>query len=373
MPRAASFSWLPDGRHVVLAVRTGSTPGSHLWVADLERDRAWPLTEGPGTEHDPSVSPSGDRVVFTAGEPDYDLMEVPLDAPASRRIIATARSEMDPSWSPDGTTMAYVTDRRGHDEIWLHSRNEPWGDRPVITQADFGDDRTIMLGTPAFSPDGSRLAYQRNANAPIWPLRIWISLIAGGPPVPLLPATHEGYQSAPTWSPDGDWIAYTEWKDDQWLLAKVRVGSGEAAGRAAPRRRAERDATLVPERRLDYVGDSAGFTVVSPDGSADRVLTDQQWLVHAWSPDGTRVLGVFETADLHLAIVGLDVRTGAPGIPADLGPSPPVNNPLRGFGVTPDGRSIVTSIVRPRGDLWLLEGLGARLDSERRSASAVSR
>ena len=130
--------------------------------------------------------------------------------------------------------MAYVTDRRGHDEIWLHSRNEPLGDRPVITQADFGDDRTIMLGTPAFSPDGSRLAYQRNANAPIWPLRIWISLIAGGPPVPLLPATHEGYQSAPTWSPDGDWIAYTEWKDDQWLLAKVRVGSGEAPGGAAP-------------------------------------------------------------------------------------------------------------------------------------------
>ena len=193
------------------------------------RDRAWPLTEGPGTEHDPSVSPFGDRVVFTAGEPDYDLMEVPLDAPASRRIIATARSEMDPSWSPDGTTMAYVTDRRGHDEIWLHTHEiEPWGDRPVITQADFGDDRTIMLGTPAFSPDGSAPRLPTQRDAPIWPLRIWISLIAGGPPVPLLPATHEGYQSAPTWSPDGDWIAYTEWKDDQWLLAKVRVGSGEA-------------------------------------------------------------------------------------------------------------------------------------------------
>ena len=298
VPRAASFSWLPDGRHVVLAVRTGSTPGSHLWVADLERDRAWPLTEGPGTEHDPSVSPSGDRVVFTAGEPDYDLMEVPLDAPASRRIVATARSEMDPSWSPDGTTMAYVTDRRGHDEIWLHSRNEPWGDRPVITQADFGDDRTIMLGTPAFSPDGSRLAYQRNANAPIWPLRIWISLIAGGPPVPLLPATHEGYQSAPTWSPDGDWIAYTEWKDDQWLLAKVRVGSGEAP--VVLRRDGVPNATPRWSPRGDWITweTSAGFAVVSPDGSADRVLTDQQWLVHAWSTDGTRVLGVFETAEL---------------------------------------------------------------------------
>ena len=113
--------------------------------------------------------------------------------------------------------------------------------------------------------------------------------------------------------------------------------------------------------------------MVSPDGSAERVLTDQQWLVHAWSTDGTRVLGVFETAELRLAIVGLDVRAGTSRILADLGPSPPVNNPLRGFGVAPDGRSIITSIVRPRGDLWLLDGLGARLDSGANPPRSVSR
>jgi Tol biopolymer transport system component len=373
VPRVSSFSWLPDGRHIVLAVSTLSTPGTHLWVADLDGDRAWPLTEGPDTEHSPSVSPLGDRVVFTSGEPDYDLMEISLDGTASRRMTATARNEADPSWSPDGSMMAYVTDRRGRDEIWLHTRNQPLGDRPIITQADFGDDRTIMLSTPAFSPDGARLAYQRNSYAPIWPLRIWISLIAGGPPVPLLPANYEGFQSAPTWSPDGEWIAYTDWKNDQWLLAKVRVGSGE--GPVVLRRDGVPNAMPQWSPKGDWITweTAAGFSVVSPDGAAGRVLTDNQWLVHAWAPDGTAIVGVRENDDLHLEIVALEVRTGAARVRGDLGPSPPVNNPLRGFGVTRDGRSILTSVVRPRGDLWLLEGLNARVAANRWSVRNPAR
>ena len=365
VPRISSFSWLPDGRHLVLAVGTLSTPGTHLWMADLESDRAWPLTEGASTEHFPSVSPLGDRVAFTSGEPDYDLVELSLDGARSRRLNPTSRNEADPSWARDGSMMAYVTDRRGHDEIWLHTSTQPLGDRPIITQADFSDDRTILLGAPAFSPDGTRLAYQRNSSAPIWPLRIWISLIAGGPPVPLLPASHEGYQSAPTWSPDGEWIAYTEWKANQWLLAKVRVGSGE--GPVVLRRDGVPNATPQWSPKGNWITweTAAGFSVVSPDGARDRLLTSDQWLAHAWSPDGTGIVGIREDDDLRLAIVGLDVRTGNARVRGDLGPSPPVNNPLRGFGLTRDGRSIVTSLVRPRGDLWLIEGLDARVAARR--------
>ena len=353
VPRVTSFTWMPDSRHIVLGLTSLSTPGSHLWIADLERDQAWSLTRGQGSESYPSSSPDGSHILFASGEPDYDVVETPLDGGGTRPLLATARDESDPVWSPDGNLFAYVTDRSGPDEIWLRTRDGHSGDRPLIRQSDFGDDdRTIMLGSPSFSPDGQRIAYQRNAYKPIWPLRIWISQVAGGPPVPLLPASHEGYQGAPSWSPDGQWVAYTEWTDRQWKLAKVRVGSGEAP--VVLRSDGIPNATPSWSPNDDWITweTKEGFILVSPDGKQQRVLSDDHWLVHTWSKDGSRIFGIRETEQLRLSLAAVDARTGNQRIVADLGPSPPVNNPVKGLSMSPDGLTVVTSLVRLRGDLW---------------------
>ncbi len=53
----------------------------------------------------------------------------------------------------------------------------------------------------------------------------------------------------------------------------------------------------------------------------------------------------------------MDVASGATQTVAkDLGPSPPSSVPLRGLSLAADGRSLLTSFYRLRGDLWLLEG-----------------
>jgi Tol biopolymer transport system component len=291
-------------------------------------------------------------VAFATGEPDYDVLEISLPGGATRSLLATARNESDPVWSPDGTRLAYVTDRSGQDEIWLRERGNRASDRPVITQRDFGDDRTTMLASPSFSPDGQRIAYQRNASKPIWPLRIWISQTAGGPPVPLVPASHEGYQGAPTWSPDGQWIAYAEWTDRQWTLAKVRAGSGEAPQLL----RSDGVPNAVPSwsPNDDWITweTERGFVLISPDGQRERVLSDDHWLAHTWSNDGTRIIGIRETERLRLSLVALDVATGSERVIADVGASPPVNNPVKGLSVAGDGQTIVTSFVHLRGSLW---------------------
>ncbi|HEX6464422.1 MAG TPA: hypothetical protein VFZ98_08215 [Vicinamibacterales bacterium] len=358
VPRATSFAWLPDSRHIVLALNSMSTPGSHLWIADLRRDQAWPLTPGPGSESYPSANPDGTRVVFATGEPDYDVVGISVESGATRPLLATARNESDPAWSPDGSLLAYVTDRGGADEIWLRTGDGRTPDRPLITQSLFGDDRTIMLGSPSFSPDGQRIAYQRNASKPtISPLRIWISQTANGPPVPLVPPSHEGYQSAPTWSPDGQWIAYTEWTNRQWALTKVRVGSGEAP--IVLRTDGVPNATPSWSPKDDWITweTDQGFVLASPDGKRQRVLSDDHWLAHAWSRDGSRVFGIRESEQLRLTLVALDAATGRARVIADLGPSPPVNNPVKGLSIDADGRTIVTSLVHLRGGLWTMGGV----------------
>jgi eukaryotic-like serine/threonine-protein kinase len=363
-PRVGTFAWLPDNRHVVLGVPSLVSPGSDLWLADLSRDRVWPLTRSPDDEYDPTISPTGDRIAFTRGASDFDIVEMPLDGGTVRHLVETARNESDPAWSADATMLAFVTDRAGGDEIWLRRREgDRWVERPLVTQAHFGDDRTIMLSSPSFSPDGKRIAYQRDAQKPIWPLRIWTSLVAGGAPVPLLPESHEGYQSAPSWSPNGEWIAYTEWKDKQWTLAKVRVGSGEEPLVL----RTDGAPSAVPRwsPRDDWItwATAEGIVLVSPDGQREKRLPDIRWLDHAWTADARAIIGITATEDLRLSVIRLDVAAGPnsqPQVIADLGMSLPVNDPVRGMSLRHDGKAIATSMIRLRGDLWTLHGLDRR-------------
>jgi len=249
-----------------------------------------------------------------------------------------------------------VTDRNGQDEIWRRTLDGTT-DEPLITQRDFGDDRTVMLSSPAFSPDGRRLAYQRNGFKPRWPLRIWISLVGGGTAAPLLPASYEGIQSAPTWSPDGQWIAFAQWNQRRWELAKVRVGSGE--GPVVLRRDGVANATPRWSPANDWITweTPSGVVLVSPDGSQERSLSKEQWLVHTWSRNASEIIGIRETEGLRLSVISVAVASGRERVLGDLGTSFAFNNPVKGLTLLPGSRVVATSVVRPRGDIWIAEGI----------------
>ena len=144
------------------------------------------------------------------------------------------------------------------------------------------------------------------------------------------------------------------------MLAKVRVGSGE--GPVVLRTDGVPNATPHWSPRNDWITweTERGFVLVSPDATEERVLSDDQWLVHTWSRDGSQVLGIRGTEDLRLALVSIDAERGNARVLADLGPYPPTNNPVKGLSLTANGQSIATAMVRLRGDLWLLQKLQIR-------------
>ena len=348
------FSFLPDSRHVVFAGEFRErTPGTHLFVADTASGEHWALTASTGSEQYPAVSPRGERIAFTDQREDYDLVEIPLDGSPPRTVLATSRNETYPAWSPAGSQYAYVTDRSGDQEIWLRSRDGSI-ERPLVSPASF-QDATLLISGVAVSPDGRRLAYQRRGPNGF---KVWVSAMAGGPAVQLV--LDDSYQDAPTWSPDGNWIAYALSRGGRRALAKVRVGAGEPPlvlkeGIVYPS-----NPKWSPNGALVTCETPEGFSVISADGKQARTLAEEAPLAHAWSRDSKNIYAIRDK-DLRLELVAIDVSTGSETpLVDDLGPVPPMSDPLAGLSLAPDGKSLLTSIVRLRGDVWLLSGFELR-------------
>ena len=146
-----------------------------------------------------NISPNGARAVFEArGE----ILTVPAEKGDIRNLTRTTGvMERDPSWSPDGRSIAYFSDASG--EYALH----------IVDQAGKGPARTIGLGEPpsffyrpVWSPDGKKIAYNDKR------LNLWFVEIEKG--VPLKVDTTYYYN--PTfafdfgWSPDSRWLVYAK-------------------------------------------------------------------------------------------------------------------------------------------------------------------
>ncbi|MFB6262896.1 MAG: prolyl oligopeptidase family serine peptidase [Bradymonadaceae bacterium] len=132
----------------------------------LDEGRATPIVPPHGRTASPTVSPDGARVVFVHTDGDTDLL-ASVDAEGTdwpTKLITGADFYMQPEWHPAGDRLAWIE--------WDHP-NMPW-DGTRLKSAEIhrtasglvadeselwdGDERTSIL-QPAFSPDGSRLAY----------------------------------------------------------------------------------------------------------------------------------------------------------------------------------------------------------------------
>jgi eukaryotic-like serine/threonine-protein kinase len=354
------FSWLPDNRHIVVTRSDGVTTGTHLWLADTRTDDIVPMTTTPGNEGAPSVSPDGRTVAFTAEATDFDLVEVPLDGAPVRPFLSSTRNEFDPAASPVSTQYAFVTDRTGNLQIWLQNE-EGYLQEALVTEAAFEGERSMAVGSLAFSPDGKRLAFQRAGEGPDHARpagsRIWVTSISGGTPVPF--GGDETYYDAPTWSPDGEWIAYLSPSEGNVGLVKARVG-----GRSAPVVLLKSGVPAFvtrpqwsPDGKWILCETFDGLTQIAADGSRSQVISDPGWLAFAWEQDSRRIYGLRATDDQHhFMLVTLDSQTGVQRvINENLGTIPQALQPIRGFSRL-RGRGFLTSIARVRSDIYLIDG-----------------
>jgi dipeptidyl aminopeptidase/acylaminoacyl peptidase len=325
-------------------------------LADLKNERLRKITTGILGYDDPSVSPDGRRLVFTAVQDDYDLMLLPVAGGPPAVLAANSRNELSPSWSPDGTQIVYSTDRSGERQIWM--RNFKAGidkaslDRPVVTAREFPPGTTTALADPVFSLGGDRFAFVRYSTDE--PVTIWVEPAVGGAPVRL---THERIES-PAWSPDGSSIAGLVRRENSSQPAIVGVG-------------ADMSAHVIPNSPICWTpldwsptgewlacDTPQGVALFSPDGAKSKYLHTVHPAAVAFSRDGRTVFAAGKDRG-RAFLKSIDVATGAVHNLADYGPDLTISGGLpfhTRLSMAPDGKSLATSAVTMKSDLWLLDG-----------------
>lgn len=210
----SASAWRGDGpeRAVIAYAQLG---GLHLYDVASGRSRPVPVrvaadlvTVRPRFEKvgekiaAAAISSTGARAVFEArGE----ILTVPAEKGDVRNLTGTPGvMERDPAWSPDGTRVAYFSEASG--EYALHVRDQKGEKPPRVVTLPPG-----FYYSPVWSPDSTHIAFSDNA------MRLWVVTVEKGEPkrVDTNPFGLRDDVLQPAWSPDSKWLAYAKQLDNR--------------------------------------------------------------------------------------------------------------------------------------------------------------
>ncbi len=147
------------------------------------------------------ISPSGARAVFEAhGE----IFTVPAEKGDVRNITnSPAVADRDPSWAPDGKSIAYFSDESGEYALHISSQNA----LGPVTKIDLGKPPSFFYA-PTWSPDSKKITYSDKR------LNLWYVDLEKKTPVHVDTDLYAGANFNTIWSPDNKWLSYTKQLDN---------------------------------------------------------------------------------------------------------------------------------------------------------------
>ncbi len=286
----------------------------------LESDKTLKFSVDEATWLSLDVSPQGDRLVI---EVLGDLYLLSIDGGQAKPLSTGMHFDSQPRFSPDGSRIAFISDRDGQDDLWVMSATDEIDEKlPMPLKLTKSESRTDMA-SPSWSPDGKSIVVSQSS----WKLRtfeLWAYHLDGGKGVQITKAmaTADNKNDDRTnalgavYSPDGRYLYYSSklggfgynLQFPQWQVARRDLLTGS----------------------VDVLTQSQGSAfrpVISPDGSQLVYGTRYE------QQTGLRIRNLETGKDQWLAYP----------VQRDDQESRFTRDLLPGYAFTPDGRTIITT------------------------------
>jgi Tol biopolymer transport system component len=275
---------LPD---IAFAGEVEGKPGIYAMKADGSDVEL--LTKEPGPRISPSWSPDGTKLAYSDSDDDLDIYVLDLATGEEHRVTDNPTDDFSPAWSPDGSRLVFVSHRDGGSHLYLIDAGGMETGGSPVTRLTSGASSNY---DPAWSADGTQIYFAHDPLDGSEHADLYVLNAPSGsqpqppPPVPLLSEDASVFQPAP--SPDGTRLAFVSQPNGvSQIFAANADGSNARQLTHGPGHKTS--PSWSPDGQQIVFSSGIGrndLFVMNSDGSDVRQITelDGDLVTPAWNP-----------------------------------------------------------------------------------------
>jgi Tol biopolymer transport system component len=292
-----SPTWSPDGTKIAFSRMGPQDTRTHVYLINPDGSGLQRITDPAAGGADPNWSPDGSKIAYAFGDSNSDIFVMNANGSNPVNVSNNPAFEINPVWSPDGSRIAFVSTRdlpanpdfTKRFEIYVMNAN---GSNVIRLTNNIEQD-----ADPSWSPDGSKIAFStsRDGNFEVYSMNA-----DGTNQVNLSNNASSDFQ--PCWSPDGSKIAFLSFRDSimgppQEIFVMNANGSNPV--RLTTSSLAEQElawqavaaGTKIVFGSVRNGGNHDIFTMDLNGSNQTRLTTSSAYDDEPkWSPDGTRIV-----------------------------------------------------------------------------------